>query len=1144
MNNLTKIFKLYLLPSLLFLLFSTSQLAAASNSCPGTVISGSVLNATLTEYTNEDDYYRYTPGDYGELTISFSSTEKINLYLSKDACDDDGILSIENGGTSGYLTVNLTDTETLYIHAEYFHNDADYNITLNFEPALPVEICYDYAYKQNGIYFTEDNNGSFDPRIQGTGLTNDNITVELYIQNIDPADTAMEDVTVDIFDINVSQATYVSNSTSVTQPGELTPTNVTDVNSSASYNNDIAINDVISRDFFYVYYDLSPLGNEIDIPLNVKLNYKGNNIVIDSTVPLCNSNSLNYTPAYGIFNIEDSELTYQDKYNLPTQTANRVGDLVVAAYEADDVYQRKNVSTIVAVELIDAAKYDGISTSCALPDSAITPRIWLTFDNNVSRTDFDYDTITDAIANGALSDQIPIDGSFVSTAPEFYNIARENAAFRITYNGAGSGDLLNVTPVTCPPQAGAGTCYNVNNFTEAIQYNGGNCAQDVDGNNKNIDKIPQFCNNAGTAAASSMTPGELATCMECIYGFDVNFLCSRDNFAIRPESYRMTLNDQNQNDTTQQSLIAINDNLAGNQNRNHTTNTPYHVAAGYNYALQLRATNHVDDNPTPGYDVGFFMDGNDSQRSFRLAWPASVNPSSTVCNDTEDHNKTLTLLDGGADLNLSSDQIGKYNLTIFDRLWTRVDWDPTLMTHHTTGQGAGYFLTGKDCVWDTSAVPSQNTLTGFSGINLTNVSGCDISSDNHTNIDNSLEYKDVALRVHPYKFDLNGSNPINPMSSNPIIPMIGPYTRTSGQTFVYIDTPPTMDENNTEMSYNMNGTFFAAGYNDIGTLSNFVTGCYADDLNMALSFTYNSPEPPSNKTPFLSYSLKDHNTTDTTDIYRPVPVSGYLLDDHFEVGDHTSSTAPLIIDQNETFFVKPMLGAITMDLGYNFKRDYNKTLNPRYIEFHDFNITYKTNPTNIKADLQSDHQIFGDIILDHNVTFVYGRAKPSQYFYDDITANFVDTPISIVIYCDQDPITCSAVYNITNGTFSQTDEYDWYLSLGHVTNENDGKITLTASTGGSVSPTDPTAVAINNSGGVNDPDVRVSATATTRPLDVNIDFGTDTNRWLVYNKDKNETPIPFYRVRFIGQSNWAGYGDTGHVVDTDASTKKNRRLGW
>ncbi len=65
-----------------------------------------------------------------------------------------------------------------------------------------------------------------------------------------------------------------------------------------------------------------------------------------------------------------------------------------------------------------------------------------------------------------------------------------------------------------------------------------------------------------------------------------------------------------------------------------------------------------------------------------------------------------------------------------------------------------------------------------------------------------------------------------------------------------------------------------------------------------------------------------------------------------------------------------------------------------------------------------------------------------------------------------------------------------------------------------------------------------------RPQDVYIDFGSNTNRWLIYNKDTNTTPSPFYRVRFIGQSDWAGHGDTGHVVDSNVSTKKNRRLGW
>jgi len=1119
---------------------------------------------------NTNHYYQYITGGPGEVIIRFQSTESIKFYASTDCPMTDYFVEVDPARTEGNGLITLDTNTTIYINAERTNRNADYNFTIEFTEApteldLPPTLCYDYSYEQKGIYFTENNDGSLEPSIIGTELDpTEPITVEFYIQNTDAADNDMENMVVNIFDINTTQAAYELGTTYIIEPGELTTTHYTDINATASYNNDIIIGDVESRNFFYVYYDLDPTSTVIDIPLNIRLDYDVSydygtsssvdihyETVINSAISLCNRNNFSYTPAYGIFNMEDSVLSYADDdkgyYNLPTQTVNRVGAFVVAAYDASNVYSRIQVNTPVAIELIDAGKHDDTATSCREPDSVVGSRIWVIFDDDAKRTDFNYDTINTAVNDPVLDNILPL-----LRAEEFYNIALENAAFKLSYNGAGNGELIELDKVTCGPNNHDDEwCYNVLNFTEIIKYNGGNCIQDVDGREGNIDKIPQFCNNAGLDNASAMTPAELAVCMECIYGFDVNYLCSRDNFAIRPESYRMTLNDQKQTDTTQQSTIAINDDEGTNQDRNHTTdNGPYHVAAGYNYALQIRATNHENDNATLGYDAGFFIDGNDSQRFFSLAWQPFTDDG-TYCNDTEDHNKTLSLINGGADLNLSSTQVGKYNLTIFDKLWTRVDWDPTVMTHHTTGQGAGYFLAGTDCVENTSYVPQSSTLTSIDNNNIIeNVSGCDISSNNHTNIDADpdLKYKDIALRVHPYKFDLNGSNPIDPM--------IGPYTRTNDQTFVYINTPPTLDANNTNMSYNMNGTFFAAGYYDIGSLSNFVTGCYADDVNMDLNFTYNSPEPALDKEPFLSYSLKDHNTTDSTDIFRPDQTTPT---DDFEVGTHDSSITAFIIAQGEEFFDKDMKGAITMDLGYNFVRDYNKTLNPRYIEFHDFNITYiddGSKPSLVKADLESDFQIFGDRILDHNVTFVYGRAKPSQEFYDGVTASFIDTPVSVVVYCDQDPITCSAVYNIDTA-LGKTDEYNWYLlrdsatkvdpTNDHVTTENDGNITLDVNAttpGASVAPSDPTAVAINNSGGVNNPDVRVTATVADRPLDVYIDFGANTNRWLIYNKSQNTIPTHFYRVEFIGQMDWAGHGDTGHVVDSNISTKKNRRLSW
>ena len=147
-----------------------------------------------------------------------------------------------------------------------------------------------------------------------------------------------------------------------------------------------------------------------------------------------------------------------------------------------------------------------------------------------------------------------------------------------------------------------------------------------------------------------------------------------------------------------------------------------------------------------------------------------------------------------------------------------------------------------------------------------------------------------------------------------------------------------------------------------------------------------------------------------------------------------------------------------------------------------------------------------------------------------------------VVYCDQDYIDCSAIYGLDT-TSSKTDEYNWYLSLGHAENQNGGNISLVANNGAAVT----NQVNINTNG-VNQ-NVLVSDNGViTRPLLVDIDFQTtlptDTSKWIIYNESNDSVPSPLYRVRFIGQSDWAGHGDTGHVVDNNVSTKKNRRLSW
>ena len=242
----------------------------------------------------------------------------------------------------------------------------------------------------------------------------------------------------------------------------------------------------------------------------------------------------------------------------------------------------------------------------------------------------------------------------------------------------------------------------------------------------------------------------------------------------------------------------------------------------------------------------------------------------------------------------------------------------------------------------------------------------------------------------------------------------------------------------------MNGTYFAADYIG-GKLSNFTEGCWADDTEMQLSFTYNHAQPAN--TPYLSYSLQDVNTSNTATVYKPSSGSGLIT------GDHNSISTALRINQEKPFYKTEMAGAITMDLGYNFKRQNNLPLEPRYITFHDFNVTYATNPSSLYAEGTSNYIIRGNKpLMNQNVTFLYGRAKPSKTLYDNVTASSVQTPISVVAYCGLGRTNCqNRGFPLMN---AQTNEADWWLVSDHVTADNDGNISIKISSGAAtVSPT-------------------------------------------------------------------------------------------
>ena len=754
-------------------------------------ITGDYLYATN---ANSNDAYQVLSHTTGHTFNSAIVPD--NFTRTPDPVNNQGIdIQTFQLGTDGE---NFLETTQSSIDFKFTTNQDTYfpsMIAFNTELYAP-ELCYDYAYSQYGVYFTEDNNGSFAPYIIGDGLsTSEPIDVELFIRNDEESDTDATNMIVRITDINSSQATYVANSAYVTAAGEVFPQPAT-----PNPLQEIYVGTVGGKEHFSIDYSLDLVGSSINMPIKVDLEYtlvladsSGNPVpidfktVINENVPLCTEDNFAYYPDYSIFNVENSVLSASQKYNLPTQTANRAGDFKVVSYETGNVHTRKGTNTPVAVEIIDANKYHDIKASCVEPDSSLTPRVWVLFENNATMVDFDKSVIDTAIANGTVSDQILNLNNPITEAEDYYNFVKENTAFRVTYNTTDTGTDIVLVDGTCQGQQ-VPPCYTVEGFSDLPAYdpgNGpGNCTQDMDGNANSVDKIPTYCGNAGSAGLDRI---QLAECMECIYGGNTNFICSRDNFTVRPESFRIALSDQEQTGPNK-SFIANND----TPSKSHSSDNGDRITAGYNYYIEMNATNHQNDNATPGYYVSFTEDGMDGQRVFSMKW-WDFTGDSTFCNDISDHNKSTTFFNGYTDMNLSNNQVGKYDLNLFDKYWTRVDWDPNYQAHHVTN--ASYFVSGADCRENNSFVPAQSSVTGAY---LDDMSGCDITTTSHTNSDNSLEYTDIPLHIFPYTFNHGG-----------VVPAIGPYTRTNGQTFVYIDTPPTMDANDTEMSYNMNGTFAA-----------------------------------------------------------------------------------------------------------------------------------------------------------------------------------------------------------------------------------------------------------------------------------------------------------------------------------------------
>lgn len=582
-------------------------------------------------------------------------------------------------------------------------------------------------------------------------------------------------------------------------------------------------------------------------------------------------------------------------YNLPTAIASRADNYkVIALNTGTDIL--KDMNTTVAVELVDAS-----SGTCSTHTPISNVKTWIPF-KNVSTANF---SAADIINGVILADS--------QAAEKFYQKAGKNVKFRVSYPNDGSGGAV-IMSETVPgkfhllnfPSYAGDSCYAEFNATTYNPANGNIQGQHT------YSQVPEACGNAGQSGASALTQHEVNVCLECIYGTSVNYVCSKDNFAIRPEAFHVTLSDQNQTNFITKQVMS--NNISGAVSLN--------LASGYKYFAEVNATNHVDNNATSGYTT---TEGLDS------IWT----PGTTVvtgCNDDTNKSSILNFSNGLVEANLSVDQVGKYNLNITDDTWANVDSNVSVMTHHTSP----FFLSGTDCTLNSAVTSTLGTY-----------SGCNISS-NHVNSDAGITYVDTGVEYRPYDFNLTSIQMSRGQNFTGTI---------MGQnTWTYMNSV-NVDEN---MSVRYFGPIKAEGKN--GTLmSNYVNNCYAQPVNMDLNLTF----PVTAGLPNWRYRLQEVNATtvwrDTnamiaapaTNVSFPlvtIPQTSFLKNQN-GLADMNLS---LNFDRNQTLTVNP----ITVGLK-NFQVKCQVAGN-----------------CSMRADFSTAHLPDTNVTTDNNTTFVYGRIIP------------------------------------------------------------------------------------------------------------------------------------------------------------------------
>ncbi len=788
--------------------------------------------------------------------------------------------------------------------------DAFFPSMFAFSAQLYVpKVCYDYDIKLGKYYDVPSKERYFKVAPLGDKPLNIKIMLRSQESDFDLLDSKMRIV----FTPN-NTFKYIPHKSQTTYPNTYSYYQAIEVDSNrgviAVGANPTRNGGVISPyNFLYskVYYNFTKaaFNGKFDLYLDAKVSFDGvhkipytlsTNEMAGSIFKIdrCPTNPT-YDPIYGMFNIErgDSDFTQPEaqRYSLYTQVVGVPYKVSIAAYKKDRNGEYKipvNSSATVELELIDASSFEnnsstGFDSICKDPDS-YSEGTFVKF-NNSSRE------YVEVPSHFKINNKI--------TYPQ--NLALQNAAFRVWVLTKIVNGQRVVVNHNCKSQYDS-KCFD--NLYNKEYKNSGKCSNE--------------CSNSTQRA-----------CYDCLRKYFAIPICSRDNFAIRPQSYSIALKDSGEDIEKEGITAAINDGSTAN------------ISADYLYKLEINAT---------GFNNRFSVE-NYIFSNIANTFAYAIFNGLPTCKDKENKKLNLYLLNGATRIygeyipNSSNmplngfvlNNSGKYLLSIKDNDWTKVD---------QKGYPYKPFPNRADCIQESNEANENNENAKR---------GCLIQTST-----NSGSFPDLPIIAHPYFFDLNNTT----ISSG-------------GSDFIYInDLNKSKDLllDNKIMALTLQSNIIARGKH--GTiLSNYTKNCSAHTLEGIVTYHKNPNEITDSFGNILQlqYTIYNQEANDNEIVIH-------------EVEDNNK----INFDLDKKYFYVPGIGRL---IGFfNIKREYNNPINPFQITFEKLKVQSSEEKMSVDmkkdhipkgednlnitktfyyAKLKSKTSFYDDILEDHVTTPLY-----------------------------------------------------------------------------------------------------------------------------------------------------------------------------